>query len=445
MRKHRFGSLLVALAIVASGCSLGDKPAEERVVTASFSRAIQMFPGNSVRVLGVTVGRVIEVENTGDSVIVTFRIDDPDLRLPADVKATIVPVSLLGERYIQLFPAYEGGPQFTQDSIPISKTSVPVEQDELLRSLHDYFGNLDPQKVAAFVHQSARFLRGNGEKLNSLIKNGTEFVSLLESKKDTFADLITHFNTVTQTLSTRQQTIGRLIRNYNVVTRLINENRAAVEGTITGLNRAAVQLASLLSEHRAPLKEDIEALTRTAATLDRNADTLARTGHWARRLFDSARRAVDYERDWLRLNNQGEPLAEAIQARLRDRLVGVCMRLALPQCTSQSFWSEEMPDLFCLQGSCPQKEQKQRTTQAKSDSPGEQLEDTLKDLPDKVRKEVTKELGGVGDCKNAARPKKCRKKDKDDPGQTLDRLLDDLEDEVKELPDPLDTGTGGLP
>lgn len=98
-----------------------------------------------------------------------------------------------------------------------------------------------------------------------------------------------------------------------------------------------------------------------------------------------------------------------------------------------------------MQGSCPQKEQKQRTTQAKSDSPGEQLEDTLKDLPDKVRKEVTKELGGVGDCKNAARPKKCRKKDKDDPGQTLDRLLDDLEDEVKELPDPLDTGTGGLP
>lgn len=440
MKKIRVAGLLIALALVASGCSFNGEATGDRVMTAYFSRAVQMFPGNSVRVLGVTIGRVIEVENTSDSVRVTFRIDDPDVRFPADVKATIVPVSLLGERYVQLFPAYEGGPQFDGDSIPIARTSVPVEQDELLRSLHDYFGNLDPKKVAAFVSHTARFLRGNGEKVNKLIHNGTEFVSLLESKKDTLADLITHFNTVTQALATRQQTIGRLIREYNVVARLINENRAAVEGTITGLNRAALQLASLLTEHRAPLKEDIEALTRTASTLDRNADILARTGHWARRLFDSARRAVDYERDWLRLGNQGAPLGDAIQARLRDRLVGVCMRLNLPQCSAQSFWSGEMPDLFCLQGDCPKEQQ----AQTKSKTPGEQLEETLEDLPDKVRKEVTTELGGGGKCKNADHPKRCRNK-KSDAGETLDDLLDDLQDDVEKLPDPLDPGIGGLP
>lgn len=440
MRRVRVAGLLVAVAVIAAGCSFGAEPAADRIVTAYFSRAVQMFPGNSVRVLGVNVGRVIEVENTSDSVQVTFRIDDPELRLPADVKATIVPVSLLGERYVQLFPAYQGGPEFSQESIPIARTSVPVEQDELLRSLHDYFGNLDPQKVAAFVHQTARFLRGNGDKINKLIANGTEFVSLLESKKDTLANLITHFNTVTQTLATRQQTIGRLIREYNVVARLINENRAAVEGTITGLNRAAVQLASLLTEHRAPLKEDIEALARTASTLDRNADTLARTGHWAKRLFDSARRAVDYERDWLRLGNQGAPLADAIQARLRDRLVGVCMRLDLPQCSTQSFWSGEMPDLFCLQGDCPTEQQ----AQAKSKTPGEQLEETLDDLPDKVRKEVTNELGGDGKCRKTDETKRCSNK-KEKPGETLDNLLDDLKDDVEKLPDPLDPGIGGLP
>ena len=438
----RIAGLLVALAVVAAGCSFNGEAAGDRVVTAYFSRAVQMFPGNSVRVLGVTVGRVIQVENTSDSVRVTFRIDDPDLKLPSNVKATIVPVSLLGERYIQLFPAYQGGPQFTEESIPIARTSVPVEQDELLRSLHDYFGNLDPNKVAAFVSQTSRFLRGNGEKLNRLIGNGTEFVSLLESKKDTLADLITHFNTVTQSLSTRQQTIGKLIREYNVVSRLINENRAAVEGTITGLNRAAVQLASLLTEHRAPLKQDIAALTRTARTLSRNADTFARTGHWARRLFDSASRAVDYERDWLRLGNQGAPLAEAIQARLRDRLVGVCMRLELPSCSSRSFWAGEMPDLFCLTGSCPKGQQQ---NQGRKKTPGEQLEDTLEKLPPKVREEVNKELVGTGNCRNAAHPKRCRKKADEDPGETLDKLLDDLHDEVDKLPDPLDTDTGGLP
>ena len=212
MTKRILG-LLVALALVASGCSVfGGSDDDQRVIKARFSRAVQVFPGNSVRVLGVTIGRVTDVQNVEGAAEVTLRIDDPTIKLPADVEATIVPVSLLGERYIQLFPAYDGGAEFTADLIDLGRTSVPAEQDELLRGLQDYFGALDPDKVSAFVTDAATILEANGAGLNRLIEEGSSVIGTLSDKRDSLAGLIRQLNRLTVTLSTRQDAIGRVIK-----------------------------------------------------------------------------------------------------------------------------------------------------------------------------------------------------------------------------------------
>jgi virulence factor Mce-like protein len=424
--------LLMTLALVASGCSLlGGSEGEGRVINARFSRAVQVFPGNSVRVLGVTIGRVTDVQNVEGAAEVTLRIDDPDIKLPDDVSATIVPVSLLGERYIQLFPAYEGGPEFTADLIDLERTSVPAEQDELLRGLQDYFGALDPDKVAAFVSDAATILDANGEGLNRLIEEGSSVIGTLSDKRDSLAGLITQLNKLTVTLSTRQDALGRVINSYNTVGHTLTDNRIALEGTISGLNAAASELASLLLEHRNPLGADIRTLTTSLSTLSRNAKRFARTGHWAERLFDAASRAMDYDRDWLRLGNQGAPLFELITFRLQDRLTGVCLRLGLDQCSNQRYWEDQLPNLFCVaDGTC--KRGAPRT-------PGEAIADALDDLPDEVGDEVDDELGLDKNCKKAKNPKRCRKRSRNDEnrGDELDRLLD-------EILDDLESSTGGL-
>lgn len=420
---------LLTSVLVASGCSFvggGDSDAaSSRTIVAEFSRAVQVFPGNSVRVLGVTVGRVTDVQTAGDSARVTLRIDDPDIKLPEDVQATIVPVSLLGERYIQLFPAYEGGPTFDSDVLALENTSVPTEQDELLRGLQDYFGAIDPDKVADFVTNAATVLEGNGEGLNQLINEGSDLVSLLAAKRDSLAGLVSELNTLTLTLSTRQEAIARVINSYNTVGRTINENRQALEGTIEGLNLAATELAALLTENRNPLGSDVRSLTRSLRTLSRNAESFADTSKWARRLFDTAQRAVDYQHDWLRLGNQGEPIFELLMYRLEDRLLGVCLRLGLDQCSNQRYWENQLPDLFCAtEGQCDPKD---------ALTPGEALDKALKSLPDKVQNEVNKEFDLKKKCKDARHPKKCRlKKKKASEGEGLDELLNGILDDVNE-------------
>ncbi|MGH2698618.1 MAG: MCE family protein [Actinomycetota bacterium] len=444
-------SVLLVAALLASAFTIASERNDERYMTAYFDRAVQIFPGNSVRVLGVDIGRVTNVEVAEDQsqVAVTFKIEDEDARLPADVEATLIPVSLLGERYVQLLPAYEGGPTYQDDELPIERTSVPVEQDELLRSLQDYFGELNPERVGEFVSNTAEILDGNGQELNRLIKSGSSVIATLSNKRDTLAEMIVNFNEVTQTLKGRQTEIATLIDTYNVVLRTLNANRDSLEGTITGLTEASAQLASLLVEHRNPLGKDVRTLTKTVRTLDRNVERLGRTGHWANRLFEGASKAADYQRDWLRLNNQGEPLVELLEFRLRDRLIGVCLRLDVKECATPSFWSGEMPSLFCLPGSCP----KRRSHR----SPGDQLNEAIEKLPPRVGNELEKELeppqAGEGDgkkkkkCKDAKRPKRCRLRKLLDPGQTLDELLDELGKDLDEITGPLLDGLlkgGGL-
>ena len=266
--KRRIIAAAVAGALIWSACSAGESD-EPRVFKAHFTRAVQLFPGVTVKVLGVDVGRVDTVRNVDDAVEVTFKLEDPDIKIPSDVQAAIVPVSLLGERYVQLFPAYEGGPQLEPGTtIPLERTAVPAEGDELLTAFEDYLGELDPETVEEFVTNTASVIEGRGERLNDLIGSATEVVATLASERDALADMIVQFNTITQTLSTRQDALGRLITTYNVVGTTIEELRGSLEGTVTGLNDAAAALAGLLSENRPNLDADIDTLTRTTRTLD---------------------------------------------------------------------------------------------------------------------------------------------------------------------------------
>lgn len=348
----RTAILLLISTLALTGCRFGGV-ASAPTYHAEFSRAVQIFPAVKVRVLGVDVGRVTSVKNVAGGVEVSFDLTRSDIQLPASVQAAVVPMSLLGERYIQLFPAYQGGPTLKAGAtIPLSRTAVPAEPDELLRSLQDYLGGLNSDTVTKFVENAAAALQGNGDQLNSLIENAAAVMATLSSKRDDLASLIVELNKLTVALSTRQRAIAQLIQNYGAVTGTLNTNRAALEGTITGLNQAAIQLASLLIDHRTALHADIKSLTRTTRTLARNAESFAMTGHWATRLFLAASRAVDYSHDWLRLGNQGQELGALILMRLEERLIDLCQQLGLPTCSTPTYWSTQVPQLFCFTTVC---------------------------------------------------------------------------------------------
>jgi phospholipid/cholesterol/gamma-HCH transport system substrate-binding protein len=318
---------VVVAALVLGSCSLGGSSGYK--LSADFEQGIGLYPGSPVRVLGIDVGKITEVKNQGRHVRVQMHIDE-GTKLPADVKAAVVPVSLLGERYIQFAPVFTGGPSIEAGSlIPLSRTQVPVEIDELLRGLKDFFGGIEPENARRFVTNLATIIQGQGEKLNSLIGNAAGTLNLLADKGGELGGLVDSLAQLTTTLNSRTEKIKQLVRDYDTVAGVLESNKGALDDTITQLTRVATELADLLTRHREPLKEDIGTLTTVTRTLDRNLGSLDLTLASTVRLFSAAARAYDAERNMLPLNNQGAPevLTEVASFRLRDRLAGVCRRL----------------------------------------------------------------------------------------------------------------------
>ena len=113
-------ALLVGLAVVLwpSGGT--------RHVRAEFVRAVGLYKGSDVRILGVKVGEVTAVRPAGDRVVVDMTYDDA-YSVPADAKAVVVSPSVVSDRYVQLTPVYRSGPKLADDArIRLSDTAVPV-------------------------------------------------------------------------------------------------------------------------------------------------------------------------------------------------------------------------------------------------------------------------------------------------------------------------------
>ncbi len=138
-------------------------------ITAYFDKAVGVYPDSEVKVLGIGVGRITDVEPRGDRVRVDLVVDD-GIEIPAGASAVVVAPSLVSDRYVQLAPAYDGGPLMRSGTtIPMARTDTPVELDDLTKSVNELATSLGPNGANAdgalsdVLNTAAANLSGNGE------------------------------------------------------------------------------------------------------------------------------------------------------------------------------------------------------------------------------------------------------------------------------------------
>lgn len=90
-------------------------------VVGYFDNSNGVFPGDDVRILGVAVGKIAKIEPQPQRVKITFWFDRKH-PVPADAKAVILSPQLVTGRFIQLTPAYTGGPTM-RDGAVIARTA----------------------------------------------------------------------------------------------------------------------------------------------------------------------------------------------------------------------------------------------------------------------------------------------------------------------------------
>lgn len=121
-------AILILTLRVASIQDIGREAGSYHVI-AKFGNVGKLSIGNAVKIAGVTVGRVANIEvDPGDfQARVTMQISGRYDNIPGDVDARILTSGLLGEQYVSL---QEGGaldPLKDGDSIKLTQSALVLE------------------------------------------------------------------------------------------------------------------------------------------------------------------------------------------------------------------------------------------------------------------------------------------------------------------------------
>ena len=269
MRFRRAAAGLLAAALLASGCGVLGGGGGTYELTAYFPRAVSVFEASDVRVLGLPAGSVEEVTIEGDRVKIVLAVKD-DIPVPADVTAQIVPQSLIGERYVQLAPAFKDGMERAEDGMVIEDTIVPTEPDEALAALKEFLDSLDPEGLGRLVTNLDEDLRGNGAALNDTLDSLSELVTTFAEKDDALVRIVDSFDRLTTTLSTREQQLGEVLDAFAAASQVLADERQGIEDLVGGLADLSREGLSLVAEHDTQLRSGIQTLTDAAATIETN-------------------------------------------------------------------------------------------------------------------------------------------------------------------------------
>jgi ABC-type transporter Mla subunit MlaD len=184
-RAAAIASVLIAasaLAVFATGAA-APPPGNYRV-RAIFENAFSVIPGEDVKIAGVKVGKVDDLDVTPDQkAAVVLRIDKPGFKdFRRDAECTIRPQSLIGEKFVECtptqpradgakapppLPRIRRGAGRGQYLLPVSQTSRPVDLDLLANVVR----LPERERLSIILNELGTALAGRGPELRRAVRN----------------------------------------------------------------------------------------------------------------------------------------------------------------------------------------------------------------------------------------------------------------------------------
>jgi phospholipid/cholesterol/gamma-HCH transport system substrate-binding protein len=328
-RGLRFAALFAVLVVlVAAGVWVAVVRTDQLRVTAYFSRAVGVYPGSDVQVLGVKVGSVDSVTPKGDQVEVVLSID-ADAPVAPNTGAVVIAPSVVADRSVQLTTLRHGGPRIADNAIiPVDRTATPVELDELYGSLDKLTTALGPNGANAdgalsdLLDTGANTLRGNGTAFNETIRNFAEVAKTLTGSQDNLFGTIDELQKFTAMLAGNDRAVRDVTGNLGRVAATLSDNKEELAGALNTLGAALADIQAFIRDNRAALKSNVDKLAGITQVLVNDRESLSEA-------LDVAPLAVT------NLENAFDPASGTLQSRANlleyeSAPPGAAARLPLP-------------------------------------------------------------------------------------------------------------------
>lgn len=281
-RRRRLLSAAIALAVVAAGLATARALDDGGTrITAYFDRAVGIYAGSDLRVLGVRVGEVESVRPEGTRVRVELDLDD-GVRVPASARALVIAPSVVADRYVQLTPAYRSGRTLTDGAVlPASRNRTPVEIDQLYASITELSEALGPDganssgALSELLKTGAANLDGNGEAIGGGIEEFGKAAKTLDGSSDDLFATLSSLQTFTTMLKDKDTEVRTAQEGLDTVVGFFADSKDDLAGALEELGTALAQVKTFIEDNRGELKKNVDKLVPITETLVRRRASLA--------------------------------------------------------------------------------------------------------------------------------------------------------------------------
>jgi phospholipid/cholesterol/gamma-HCH transport system substrate-binding protein len=276
------GLLIVTLAV---GVYLVWPNRAGHKVTAYFSTAVGLYPGDDVRIVGVPVGTIDKIEPRAGDVKVTMTVDG-DVKVPENAKALVIAPNLVSARFVQLAPAYTGGPVMADGAeIGLDRTAVPIEWDDVKEQLTQLSAQLGPQDGAMqgplteFVNQAADTFDGNGDTFRQALRELSQTAGRLGDSRTDLFGTIRNLQILVDALSKSNEQIVQFSNHVASVSQVLADATTDLDITLGTLNTALADVKGFLGESNEALIGQVNKLTDFTSILTEHSDDIEQILH----------------------------------------------------------------------------------------------------------------------------------------------------------------------
>ena len=244
---------------------------------AVFADATGVVKGDDVRVAGVKVGSVSDVEIVERTrALVSFTVDDTT-SISGATLALIRYRNLVGQRYLSLSEGIGDGRRLPEGAtIPLERTQGALDLTLLFNGFKPLFQALSPADINKLSYEIVQVFQGEGGTLESLLGHTASVTQTLAARDQVIGDLIDNLNEVLVHVGDRDEQLGRLITSFRDLVGGLKKDRNAILSSLDEVSALSVETADLVSSIRKPFVRDIEGLRQVAGNLDANKAELDR-------------------------------------------------------------------------------------------------------------------------------------------------------------------------
>ncbi|WP_210650064.1 MCE family protein [Nocardioides sp. SYSU D00065] len=239
---------------------------------AMFTEAGGLKVDDEVRIAGVRVGQVDEIELDGDQVKVSFKVDDT-AAFGAETRAAIKVKTILGSMFLALEPA--GGGRLDEGAtIPADRTSSPYDVVEAFEGLASTTEQIDTDQLAESLTTLADLTRNTPDEFRGALTGLSRLSANIAAKDEQLNTLLVNLERVSKVLDARDEDIIELMEDSDVLFRALVARREAVHDLLVSSSRLSKELTALVRQSRADLKPALAHLENVVAVLNKNEDNL---------------------------------------------------------------------------------------------------------------------------------------------------------------------------